>query len=157
MVGRVGGPDGPGDPAPDDAAVDRIEQQFTILFQRIRQRWGALATQVDPDLSPLGYRILTLLTNGVTTTATALTDRLGIDKSVLSRQLCHLEDLGLVERQVDKHDARTRLLSATPEAHTRMRTVRASSYAELHRTLSTWPAEDVRVLGELLGRLTGTP
>lgn len=78
---------------------------------------------------------------------------LGFDKSVLSRQLHQLQDLGLVTRAPDLEDGRAVILSATPDAISRIRAVRGSQRDEFRHRLSQWAETDLDSLSRLLGDL----
>ena len=75
------------------------------------------------------------------------------DKSVISRQLRFLEEIGFVERQPDPTDRRASFIAATPVAFEKVNEVRAADQATLYRGLRRWGEEDVRRLAELLERL----
>lgn len=136
-----------------DQAIAEVEQQFGYLFQRVRLRWKSLAAKVHPDLQPIGYKILSALTRSGPTHAGALAEHLSTDKSVMSRQVRVLEELGLVESRADERDGRARVLAATPEGARRIREVSADTQAELHQLLKSWPEHDIRKFAELLARL----
>lgn len=137
------------------AAVDEVDRQLAGLVKRIRSRWRSLARQVHPEVQPIGYLVLASLASGGPATASQLVATLGTDKSTLSRQISHLEELGLVERQVDANDRRVHLLALAPQTAQRLAEVRAQSLAELRSELGSWPLQDVVTLGALLGRLAG--
>ncbi|WP_345750841.1 MarR family winged helix-turn-helix transcriptional regulator [Microbacterium rhizophilus] len=136
-----------------EEAIVELEQQFALLFQRIRSRWKDAAQQVHPDLSPTGYKVLSTLAWGGASTATQLSELLAIDKSVLSRQLVSLQQLGLIERHADEDDGRVRVLAASAAAIAAVSSLRRSRDAELRRELASWPHEDVSRLAQLLKRL----
>ena len=136
-----------------DAAVTELEQQFALLVQRIRNRWREAAAQVHPELSPTGYKILSTLVWSGPTTATHLTELLAIDKSVLSRTLVALDELGLIERHIDEEDGRVRLLVASPSAVSAVHERRRSRDAEVRRELASWPQDDIPRLTGLVRRL----
>ncbi|GLI26705.1 transcriptional regulator [Agromyces rhizosphaerae] len=137
----------------DDPAIGAVEQQLGVLFNRVRLVWKEQAASVHPDLQPVGYKLLGLLVRGGPAHAGALADQLMTDKSVVSRQVRILVELGLVERRVDEHDARARLLEATPTGIARVHDVRSSTQGRLRERLAMWPAGDVEKFAELLERL----
>ena len=51
-------------------------------------------------------------------------NRLGLDKSTVSRQVAHLVDLGLVERAADPVDGRAQVLTPSAEGSTRLARIR---------------------------------
>ena len=137
-----------------ELVVAVVERQLGRLFHSVRQRWRELAAAVHPDVQPVGFKILVALVDGGETHAKALTDMLGTDKSVLSRQVHQLEELGLVERRVDEEDARARRLAATPEAVRRITAIRASHKDELRNKLSRWDTDELVAFADMLRRLS---
>ncbi|WP_026481832.1 MarR family winged helix-turn-helix transcriptional regulator [Agromyces subbeticus] len=135
-------------------AIAEVEQQFGRLFHRVRANWKRYATQLHPDLQPLGYKVVSTLVSRGPAHAGALAEELHTDKSVLSRQVRMLEELGLIESRVDERDARARLLAATPVAIERVNAIRRENQAELRERLGTWEPQEIEKFAELLGRLS---
>ncbi|MBT2504130.1 MarR family winged helix-turn-helix transcriptional regulator [Curtobacterium sp. ISL-83] len=133
--------------------VDRIEQQFAAFFDGYRQRLRQQAAQLDPALQPSGYRTLFELVIGGPVGAGALAERLGFDKSVLSRQLHQLDDLGFVSREPDPSDRRAVVISATPDAVVRINQMRTDARDAFRGELSGWPEQDLDDLSRLLAKL----
>ncbi|WP_168197208.1 MarR family winged helix-turn-helix transcriptional regulator [Agromyces laixinhei] len=136
-----------------ERAIAAVEQQFGRLFHRVRANWKRYAAELHPDLPPLGYKVVSSLATAGPAHASALAEKLHTDKSVLSRQIRTLEELGLVESSVDEHDARVRVLAATSEAAARVAEIRAGSQAELRERLREWEPQEIATFAELLGRL----
>ncbi|WP_353808670.1 MarR family winged helix-turn-helix transcriptional regulator [Agromyces sp. SYSU T00194] len=136
-----------------ERAIGAVEVQLGVLFNRVRAIWKAQAASVHPDLQPVGYKLLGLLVRSGPAHAGALAERLATDKSVVSRQMRILVDLGLVVSRVDEHDARARLLEATPLGIERVSQVRSGAQAELRERLGAWPERDVEQFATLLARL----
>ncbi|AWB94628.1 MarR family transcriptional regulator [Agromyces badenianii] len=136
------------------SAIAAVELQFGRLFHRVRANWKLYASKLHPDLPPLGYKVVSTLAARGPAHAGALAEELHVDKSVLSRQIRMLEELELIESHVDEHDARARVLAATPEAAARVAEIRAESQAELYERLATWEPHEIRQFAELLGRLS---
>lgn len=145
--------------APDpeiDQAIASVEEQFTILFNQVSAGMRERATRVHPDLQPVGYRLLSTLVRTGPLHAGALAGLLTTDKSVVSRQVRILEDLGFVERRVDPSDRRASFLVATPPAIEKVNEARAADQAQLYRSLRKWGVDDVGRLADLLARLNST-
>lgn len=136
-----------------DQAVARVEQELGRLFARIRVGWREAAVTVHPDLRPLGYQVLTSIASGKATSAGALIERLQTDKSVVSRQVRQLEELGLVESVPDPEDRRARVLVATELAQERITIARAQYEGRIGERLRNWSAADLDHFGDLLGAL----
>ena len=79
-----------------DDEIASVEEQLRLLFVRVRAVWKEAAAAVHPDLQPVGYKILSAIVHRGRMHAGAIADALEIDKSVVSRQVKHLEALGLV-------------------------------------------------------------
>jgi DNA-binding MarR family transcriptional regulator len=146
----------PAHPVEVSEQVDRIELQIMMLVDATRARRRQQAAELDPALQPTGFRTLLALVMSGPAGAGALADRLGYDKSVLSRQLHQLELLGLVSRDSDPADRRGIVVSATPEAVARVHAMQNDARDAFRRDLSEWSAQDLRDLSRLLGRLALT-
>jgi len=136
-----------------DAAIAEVEEQFTRLFNQVGTSMRERAARIHPDLQPVGYKLLSTIVRSGPIHAGALAAMLYTDKSVISRQVKVLEDMGFIERQADPSDRRASFLAATPEAIERVNEVRAADQANLYRSLRRWGEDDVRRLAELLERL----
>ncbi|MFP3467402.1 MarR family winged helix-turn-helix transcriptional regulator [Leifsonia sp. SIMBA_070] len=136
-----------------DAAISDVEEQFTRLFNQVGTAMRDRAERIHPDLQPGGYKLLTTIVRSGPIHAGALAAMLYTDKSVISRQLRLLEDMGFVERQEDPSDRRASFIAATPAAVEKVNEVRAADQATLYRSLRRWGEDDVRRLADLLARL----
>jgi DNA-binding MarR family transcriptional regulator len=142
------------DPTPDPhEAFVRLEREIALLLRRARAISTRLAGELHPELDGAAYGLLALLQDTGPLRASDLVARLGLDKSTVSRQVAKLVDLGLVERTADPVDGRAQVLTPSAEGTARLSRVRKARRARWEADLSHWPAEDVAVLGELLGRL----
>lgn len=133
--------------------LDQLEDQLGQLLDTIRQRLRARAATVDPVLAPAGYRVLMALAHLGPTNPTELSDSLGFDKSVLSRQLHQLRDLGLIKRDPDPADRRGAVISLTPAARDRMEVANARERDLFRSRLGSWRREDLDDLIRLLAKL----
>lgn len=133
-----------------DQAIAEVEEQLGMLFGRARLVWKEAAAQIHPELSPVGYKILSAIVRLGETNASALADQLETDKSVVSRQIRMLEDAGLVISSADATDGRARILAPTPEAAQRVTAVRARQQDRLRRLLLSRPEDEVRAFAGML-------
>ena len=85
---------------------------------------------------------------------TALAKLVGVDLSVVSRQVKSLEDVGFVRRAPDPVDARASLVSATAGGESALAVARVKRTEVLDEVLSSWPDEDRAALVRLLTRFT---
>jgi DNA-binding MarR family transcriptional regulator len=145
--------DGAAESAATDAAISEVEEQFTRLFNQVSTAMRDRASHIHPDLQPGGYKLLTTIVRSGPIHPGALSAMLYTDKSVISRQVRLLEEMGFVERRVDPDDRRASFLAATPVAIEKVNEVRAADQANLYRSLRRWGEDDVRRLAELLARL----
>lgn len=116
-----------GTAAPEDVdeALAEFQGQLNLMFAKARTLWKESAARVHPELQPSGYKLLTFVARSGGTNAHQLADCFEMDKSVVSRQVRMLEDLGLLESRPDEHDGRLRVLTATTEASAALAAVRA--------------------------------
>ena len=121
-----------------------------MLFSRIRTVWKESAEQVHPDLQPAGYKLLSAITRLGTTNAHVLAEMFEMDKSVVSRQIRMLEELGLVETRIDERDGRVRVLVATPKAFELVQGVRDRNQQRLRDVLVGRPEAELRSFADLL-------
>ena len=133
-----------------DEAIADVEDELSMLFSRIRTVWKESAQQVHPDLQPAGYKLLSAITRLGTTNAHVLAETFEMDKSVVSRQIRMLEDLGLVETRIDERDGRVRVLVATPKAFELVQSVRDRNQQRLRDVLVGRPEAELRSFADLL-------
>jgi DNA-binding MarR family transcriptional regulator len=139
----------------DDRSVfyDRLESELSLMWRNGRAYSVALARQVHPGLDGAGYSLMVALDGDDVVRAADLVVRFGVDKSTISRQLTHLSSLGLVERVPDASDRRALVVRLTATGEERLHAVREARRGRIRGVLDDWPADDVRALGDLLGRL----
>ncbi len=136
-----------------DLAIETVEQQFSLMFTKVKASMRERADRVHPGLQILSFTILSTLVRGGPTHAGVLADALNLVKSIISRQANQLEQLGFVEHQPDPHDRRATYLAATALGMERIAEVRRSDQAVLYENLRDWDLEDLDKLAELLAKL----
>lgn len=137
-----------------DDEIASVEEQLRLLFVRVRAVWKEAAAAVHPDLQPMGYKILSAIVRRGPMHAGAIADALEIDKSVVSRQVKHLEQLGLATVVSDPDDRRARFVQPTERAIESLGQKGSRMQRQLYAKLREWPADDVEQLARLLARLT---
>lgn len=133
-------------------ALHAIEDELGVLVRRLKRSIVERAQAVDRDLQGASYLLLGWLAKNGPARATAIVEVFGMDKGSLSRQLQHLEDLGLVERTADPDDGRATLVSASPEAVRRLDEVDGQRRAMLDGKLGAWSADELAHFADQLGR-----
>lgn len=142
--------------SPADAAIASVEEQFAAMYRNMKAAMRRRAYQVHPELQVMGYAVLTTVHRCGPTHAGVLAEVLGMDKSLLSRQLRVLEELGLLEREVDPDDKRISILTLSQIGQDRINAVRVTDRAALYDQLRDWDVGDLDKLAELLSRVNGT-
>ncbi|WP_261165820.1 MarR family winged helix-turn-helix transcriptional regulator [Microbacterium sp. Marseille-Q6965] len=147
-----------GDDDARDAAIRRVEGEFSEIAQRFQRIVMRNAELLSPGLLPGAYKVFTTIVRHGPVKASELTERMMVDKSQLSRLIAILEERELVVRSPDPHDRRAQLLEATPAAKARLEEVRGPREYGLLRELRRWPVADVERLADLLHTLVqGAP
>jgi DNA-binding MarR family transcriptional regulator len=132
--------------------LGRLEQEVGVLIRRIKRVIGERARAVHPDLQPASYLMLTYLASDGPQRSSVLSDRFNVDKGAISRQVQHLCDLGLLDREPDPADGRATLVSASADAVHRMESVDRDRRRWLDEQLSEWSEADLREFVTGLGR-----
>lgn len=116
-------------PPDTDSALGDLQTHLSLIFARTRTLWKESAARIAPELQVGGYKLLTFIERAESANAHELAERFEMDKSVISRQVRMLEELGLIESRADERDGRLRVLTATPSAR--------AALAELRRDHAT--------------------
>jgi DNA-binding MarR family transcriptional regulator len=132
--------------------LGRLEQELGVLIRRVRRVIAERARAVHPDLQPASYLMLTFLAAEGPQRSSVVSERFNVDKGAISRQVQHLCDLGLLEREPDPADGRAVLISASPDAVRRMSAVDRDRRRWLDGQLKGWSEDDLREFVTGLGR-----
>jgi len=124
--------------------LGRLEQEVGVLIRRVKRVIGERARAVHPDLQPASYLMLTFLATEGPQRSSAVSERFNVDKGAISRQVQHLSDLGLLDREPDPADGRAVLISASPDAVRRMEAVDRDRRVWLEERLEDWSEDDLR-------------
>ncbi|HEY9412515.1 MAG TPA: MarR family transcriptional regulator [Jiangellaceae bacterium] len=134
-------------------ANEHLERELSVMLRRARSMSMTIAREVHEGLDAAEYSLLVLIDESGEMRAADVAERFVLDKSTVSRQLAHVEAVGLVERVPDPEDGRARLVRLTEEGRTRLERVRQQRRIRLRGALEAWPVDDVELLAQLLGRL----
>ena len=132
--------------------LGHLEQEVGVLIRRVKRVIGERARAVHPDLQPASYLMLTFLASEGPQRSSVMSERFNVDKGAISRQVQHLCELGLLDRQPDPVDGRAMLISASPDAVHRMEAVDRDRRRWLEEQLAEWSENDLREFVASLGR-----
>jgi DNA-binding MarR family transcriptional regulator len=132
-------------------SLTELERQVTVLLRRIKKVIAVRAHLVHPDIQSASYLMLGWLDERGPVRASAMADQFHIDKGAISRQLQHLEELGLVERNPDPADGRATLVHVTAEAVRRLQDANDERRRWLDDRLADWSAERLARFAAELG------
>jgi DNA-binding MarR family transcriptional regulator len=124
--------------------LGRLEEEVGVLIRRVKRVIGERARAVHDDLQPASYLMLTYLASSGPQRSSVLSDRFGVDKGAISRQVQHLVDLGLLDRTPDPVDGRATLVSASADAVRRLEAISHDRRQWLDERLGEWSEEDLR-------------
>jgi DNA-binding MarR family transcriptional regulator len=138
----------------NSAAIAEVEEQMSVLIGFIQANVRAAALAIEPALQPFGLKVLRLLVKMGPLHSSVLADTLFVDRSVVSRQVKQLQELGLVETSSDPDDGRARYVAATDGAIARLAALRGSDKLVIFSHMNSWPEEDLLTFAGYLQRLT---
>ena len=93
--------------------VTELGRELNALLVASRTVIAASAARFRPDLQPAAYQLAAMLAGQGATKAGRLADRLGMDKSAVSRLAKTLCDNGLAQASADPDDGRAIVYSPT--------------------------------------------
>lgn len=131
-------------------SLRHLEREVAVLIRRIKRVIGERARAVHPDLQPASYLMLSWLADEGPVRTTSMVESFHIDKGAVSRQLQHLDDLGLVVRTPDPDDGRASLVAASDEARRRLADVAEHRRKWLDEQLGDWDAEELETFATTL-------
>lgn len=133
-------------------ALRDLETEVGVLIRRVRRVIGERARAVHPELLPASYLMLAYVRDHGPLRASAMCAVFDIDKGAISRQVQHLIDLGLVDREPDPEDGRATLLTASADARQRLETVAVERRELLAERLGEWSADELAAFSASLRR-----
>jgi len=131
------------------AAITRELSTFMRRATRMHDRRG------DPPghgLDRAAYLLLARLVTDGPSRPSALAAGLGVDLSVVSRQVAALETAGLVHRTVDPADRRASRIAVTGQGEELFEQKRAQFISLLQGLLADWTPEERVTFAGMLGR-----
>ena len=133
-------------------SLRQLEREVGVLIRRIKRVIGERARSVHEDLQPASYLMLSWLADEGPVRASSMAENFHIDKGAVSRQLQHLDELGLVVRTPDPADGRATLVAASDDAVRRLADVAEHRRKWLDEQLADWSAEEMSEFAATLGR-----
>ncbi len=145
------------------ARTEAVQVLFdgVLQFSRaVRSRSGDWRHAVQ-DLSQGDIVTLGVVARQESTRPGQIASALGVDPSVVSRQLAALDRLGLIARCVDPADRRAEQVRVTPLGREQLLQARAAMCEALASRLGGWDLEEISraatVVHDLAGLLNDTP
>lgn len=135
-------------------AIGDLQGHLNLIFARTRTLWRESAARIAPELQVGGYKLLTFIERAGTANAHELAERFEMDKSVISRQVRMLEELGLIESRPDERDGRLRVLTATPAAQTALAELRQEHGWRLRAVLAELTPEEIHAASKVFRLLS---
>jgi DNA-binding MarR family transcriptional regulator len=132
--------------------IEDLYAQLNAMIRRSRE----LSNDLHPGLSLLGYTFLSMLDTTPALRASDLAERLGLDKSTVSRQLNQLFEAGLLEREGGRPGRRGDPLSVTPAGRRTLEADADRVQGRLTGWLADWDEEDIAALGALMARFNNS-
>jgi DNA-binding MarR family transcriptional regulator len=136
----------------DIEPAERLAAQLFRLVRLVERHKEQAAARPGEHLERPVFGLLVQLVDHGPKRTTALAEAVYSDVSTVSRQVNHLVQLGLIERQADPVDGRASLLVATEKGRTCLAKARGQRNQRVASLVDGWPAQDVDQLAELLDR-----
>lgn len=138
---------------PDEAAIEAVELQLSLLWRRGRAISHHLSRSVHPEMEPSAYGLLAILAKEGAMRLTDLAASVGVGKPSVSRQIAFLESVGLVRKEADPSDRRAQAILLTDKGAEQMHTVQSARKEVLHTRLAAWSEAELRQLATLMAKL----
>lgn len=142
-------PDVAATPAEIDTALGDLQTHLNLIFARTRTLWRESAARIAPELQVGGYKLLTFIDRAGAASAHELAERFEMDKSVISRQVRMLEELGLIESRADERDGRLRVLTATPASCAALAELRSDHASRLRTVVAELTPDEIHAASKV--------
>lgn len=141
--------------SPDvETALGDLQTHLNLIFARTRTLWRESAARISPELQVGGYKLLTFIDRAGAVNAHELAERFEMDKSVVSRQVRMLEELGLIESRPDERDGRLRVLTATPSACAALAELRRDHGVRLRTVVAELTPDEIHAASKVFRLLS---
>ena len=133
-----------------------VERELALLLRRAKSLGKTWSDRMHPELEAGAYPLLAHVARTPGVRSSDLAVQFGIGRATVSRQVHHLEELGLLVRRPDPQDARGQLLELTGEARDLVTKAQDAGRRRLRAAMSEWSPDDVATLADTLGGLNTT-
>jgi DNA-binding MarR family transcriptional regulator len=135
-----------------DDVIDDLYLELSSMIRRSRE----LSNELHPGLSLMAYTFLGLVQGMPGIQASDVAERLGLDKSTVSRQLNQLFDQGLLDREGGRPGRRGDPLSLTAAGRRFLATDADRVRARVVNWLDGWSDDEIGDLAGLLARFNAS-
>jgi DNA-binding MarR family transcriptional regulator len=120
-------------------AVESLYQQLTLFVRRSRD----LGNDIHPELSLVGYTVLSVVVATPDARAADVATVLGLDKSTVSRHIDALVHARLLRRGREQPGRRGYTLSLTPQGQHHLDLAASRVRSKLARWLADWDKSEI--------------
>jgi DNA-binding MarR family transcriptional regulator len=135
-----------------DDVIEDLYGQLNSLIRRSRE----LSNELHPGMSLIAHTFLSLVESTPEIQATDLVERLGLDKSTVSRQLNQLFDDGLLHREGGRPGRRGDPLSLTPKGRRVLAADADQVRCRVRGWLEDWNTREIADFASSIARFNAT-
>lgn len=136
--------------------LDELIEGMARLIRVGRQVSHRVALTIDPEMPVNGMTMLALVQRDGAVRTGRLACELGLDASVISRQVAVLERLGLLVRGPDPEDRRASLVSLSPSGVAALERASVLRITAARSAMADWTEADAARVLDLIDRLSIT-